>query len=338
MARTIGRGTDGSGDAVPRRQPWTAANDGRSRASDNTCTHLGDPAPPPRTRTPCTGPATRARTPEGPQGRLYTLWRNPGTLTAYQTDRLAWTAETDPRLRRAYLPGRAWGTCPRSNAEVSALRCPRCLAKVGDPCGNAEGKPLPGGHSQRRLCAQRAAYRAGERPRMSPAAKPSTPEAAARREDYRRQQASRKSGSPSPKAESSFDDRGRRISSAAEAVSRPGRHRLRVDNGLPAPVRPVRVVPMPAPGRSRPVSPRRVADAPAVPSGPSGLAARLPAPDPAWAVRGCRWSSSRPTCGDKVARKSSVRVTGTRSVIASMPSRVTTARCAVGWGRGMRSK
>jgi transposase len=33
----------------------------------------------------------------------YALWKNPDTLTADQTHRLAWIAKTDPRLHRAYL-------------------------------------------------------------------------------------------------------------------------------------------------------------------------------------------------------------------------------------------
>lgn len=31
------------------------------------------------------------------------MWKNPGTLTVYQADQLAWIAKTDPRLHRAYL-------------------------------------------------------------------------------------------------------------------------------------------------------------------------------------------------------------------------------------------
>jgi transposase len=37
------------------------------------------------------------------KGARYALWKNPGTLTVYQADQLAWIAKTDPRLHRAYL-------------------------------------------------------------------------------------------------------------------------------------------------------------------------------------------------------------------------------------------
>lgn len=169
-----------------------------------------------------------------------------------------------------------------SSADVVAVRCPRCLANVGNPCRTAEGRTLAGGHQQRRLAAQRAAFRSGKRPGPVAPAKPLTAEAAARRDEYRRQQKTPPVGKQMPAAEPSFDERGRRIVPAAEAVSRSGRHRLRVDDGLPGPVRPVRYARVSPPARSRPATAEKVADVPMPARGSSGLAERLPAPDPAW--------------------------------------------------------
>jgi hypothetical protein len=172
-----------------------------------------------------------------------------------------------------------------TKAQVLAVRCPRCLAKVGEACHSADGKTLSGGHQQRRLSAQRAAYRAGQRPGAPLPTKPLSPEAEARREEYARQQESRKAARPDSSPERRVDERGRRIVPASKAVTRSGRHKLRVDDGLP------RSAPSSsrsrAPSETEPPPRRPVRPAPTprfqtTPRTSSGLAERLPPPDPAW--------------------------------------------------------
>ncbi|GAA1969476.1 hypothetical protein GCM10009776_35720 [Microbacterium deminutum] len=76
-----------------RRSAW---NDARRQARAEPRRSVGRPrndAPPPPA-------ATRAR---GLRGARYALWKNPENLTEKQTQKLAWIAQTDPRLHRAYL-------------------------------------------------------------------------------------------------------------------------------------------------------------------------------------------------------------------------------------------
>ena len=46
-----------------------------------------------------------------------------------------------------------------TTAQVRQHRCPRCLAKSGDPCRNQVGAAVSAGHADRRKLAQQAEYR-----------------------------------------------------------------------------------------------------------------------------------------------------------------------------------
>ncbi len=76
-----------------RRQAW---NDARKLARTEPKRTVGRPG---RDAVPRPG-HERAK---ALKGARYALWKNPGTLTVYQADKLAWIAKTDPRLHRAYL-------------------------------------------------------------------------------------------------------------------------------------------------------------------------------------------------------------------------------------------
>jgi transposase len=76
-----------------RRQAW---NDARKLARTEPRRPRGRPA---ADATPRPG-HERAK---ALKGARYALWKNPGTLTVYPADQLAWIAKTDPRLHRAYL-------------------------------------------------------------------------------------------------------------------------------------------------------------------------------------------------------------------------------------------
>jgi len=80
-----------------RRQAW---NDVRKLARQQG---KGRPGRPRKDGTQAFGPRPGHERAKALKGARYALWKNPGTLSAYQGDRLAWIAKTDPRLHRAYL-------------------------------------------------------------------------------------------------------------------------------------------------------------------------------------------------------------------------------------------
>jgi len=80
-----------------RRQ---ACNDARKLARQQG---KGRPGRPRKDGTQAFGPRPGHERAKALKGARYALWKNPGTLIAYQGDRLAWIAKTDPRLHRAYL-------------------------------------------------------------------------------------------------------------------------------------------------------------------------------------------------------------------------------------------
>jgi hypothetical protein len=178
-----------------------------------------------------------------------------------------------------------------SRDAVLAVRCPRCTALPGADCRNGNGQVLTGGHQLRRVAAERAAYRQGKRP-GAPTGRPRplTAEEQARRDSYRVEQQKRaQTSAPRPDTRAAgHDPRGRRVIPAADAVRRDGRHQLRVDDGISRPpaqtTKQLRVTPEPpvrAPARAVPPPP--VAPAAPVRRRRSGLAKKLPAPDPRWA-------------------------------------------------------
>ncbi len=144
----------------------------------------------------------------------------------------------------------------------------------------------------RRMAAEGAAYRQGKRPGAPTGpARPLTSEEQARRDGYRVQLQDRAQASaahpniPAP----SPDPLGRRVVPAADAIRRDGRHQLRDDDGISRPpaqmVKPPRVTPEPPVRDQAPATPRSRA----TPAGPlrrrrSGLAKKLPTPDPSWAA------------------------------------------------------
>lgn len=76
-----------------RRGAW---NDARRQARSEPTRSVGRP----RTDAPPRPASERAR---ALKGARYALWKNPENLTEKQTEKLAWIAQTDPRLHRAYL-------------------------------------------------------------------------------------------------------------------------------------------------------------------------------------------------------------------------------------------
>jgi transposase len=80
-----------------RRQAW---NDARKLARSEG---KGRPGRPRKDGSQAAGPRPGHERAKALKGARYALWKNPGTLTAYQADQLAWIAKTDPRLHRAYL-------------------------------------------------------------------------------------------------------------------------------------------------------------------------------------------------------------------------------------------
>lgn len=76
-----------------RRQAW---NDARRAARREPARRRGRP----RKDAPPRPDSERAR---GLKNSRYALWKNPEDLTEKQTAKLAWIAQTDPRLHRAYL-------------------------------------------------------------------------------------------------------------------------------------------------------------------------------------------------------------------------------------------
>jgi transposase len=80
-----------------RRQAW---NDARKLARSEG---KGRPGRPRKDGSQASGPRPGHERAKALKGARYALWKNPGTLTVYQADQLAWIAKTDPRLHRAYL-------------------------------------------------------------------------------------------------------------------------------------------------------------------------------------------------------------------------------------------
>lgn len=76
-----------------RRQAW---NDARRAARSEPRRNVGRPRKDAPTR-PASDTARRLK------NSRYALWKNPEDLTERQTAKLAWIAQTDPRLHRAYL-------------------------------------------------------------------------------------------------------------------------------------------------------------------------------------------------------------------------------------------
>jgi hypothetical protein len=140
----------------------------------------------------------------------------------------------NPRRRKQVPLDRA--ALPTVTQEaVLTYACPRCTAKPDVECRSGDGKVLRAGHADRRLVAQRAAFRAGRRPASQPVvdAEALSPEAQARREEYAAEQEARRTRiTPPPASDRAVQaSDGPRIVNAADAVSRIGRHRLRVDDG-----------------------------------------------------------------------------------------------------------
>jgi hypothetical protein len=130
------------------------------------------------------------------------------------------------RKRATSWRGRYTPDVPVTAGQVRQFKCPRCLAKPGDPCRNQTGAAVSAGHAARRKLAQQAEYK---RLRAQGHVAPAIPAPQAKNEAVQPTVARRKPAAPERIDPAS----GRRAVSAFAAVTREygGRRGLRVDNG-----------------------------------------------------------------------------------------------------------